>query len=184
MNKIIERMKSIPMPVWIGLGLAILVVLWMSAKTSSKATSKPVTDATVGAQGTQSNAGTDQQLGNLTQIFQSGFRQMLTQDKESTELLSTQIAGMGTSAGSFQPIGGSIQNSMNGTASNSATAHAGGQQVTNAPNLPPTTSLFNVPIVDASGGAGTIQVVANSASAAYENAFQGGNTPTGSATPA
>lgn len=44
------------------------------------------------------------------------------------------------------------------------------------------TSLFNVPIVDSSGGAGTIQVVAHDAASASENAHQGGNTPTGSPT--
>lgn len=43
------------------------------------------------------------------------------------------------------------------------------------------THLFNVPITDASGGAGTIQVVASDAQAAVANASQGGNTPTGSA---
>lgn len=46
------------------------------------------------------------------------------------------------------------------------------------------TSLFNVPIVDSSGGAGTIQVVAHDAASASNNAYQGGNTPTGSPTPA
>lgn len=43
------------------------------------------------------------------------------------------------------------------------------------------TSLFNVPIVDSSGGAGTIQVVAHDAASAENNAHQGGNTPTGAA---
>ena len=41
--------------------------------------------------------------------------------------------------------------------------------------------LFNVPIMDASGGMGTIQVLAHDASAALGNASQGGNTPVGSA---
>lgn len=45
-------------------------------------------------------------------------------------------------------------------------------------------TLFNVPITDANGVAGTIQVVAHDAAGAVENASQGGNTPTGSATPA
>lgn len=44
------------------------------------------------------------------------------------------------------------------------------------------TSLFNVPIMGPNGsGAGTIQVVAHDAAGAYENAHQGGNTPTGPA---
>lgn len=41
--------------------------------------------------------------------------------------------------------------------------------------------LFNVPIIDASGGAGTIQVVASDAASALQNATQGGNKPTGNA---
>jgi hypothetical protein len=45
-------------------------------------------------------------------------------------------------------------------------------------------SLFNVPIVNANGEAGSIQVVASDASAALSNATQGGNTPTGKAIPA
>jgi hypothetical protein len=44
------------------------------------------------------------------------------------------------------------------------------------------TSLFNVPIIDSSGGVGTIQVVAHDAASAIVNATQGGNTPTGGAT--
>lgn len=47
-----------------------------------------------------------------------------------------------------------------------------------------TPSLWNVPIVDANGEAGTIQVVSGSLSGAIQNAHQGGNTPTGSAVPA
>jgi|SRR5215475_1242230 len=45
-------------------------------------------------------------------------------------------------------------------------------------------SLFNVPIVNANGEAGTIQVVAHDAAGALSNATQGGNRPTGVATPA
>src|SRR5215471_9514978 len=43
------------------------------------------------------------------------------------------------------------------------------------------TSLFNVPIVSSSGEAGTIQVVAHDVASAQNNAYQGGNTPTGPA---
>lgn len=46
------------------------------------------------------------------------------------------------------------------------------------------TSLFNVPIVNSSGEAGSIQVVAHDSASAIENAHQGGNTPTGNASPA
>lgn len=45
-------------------------------------------------------------------------------------------------------------------------------------------SLFNVPITNANGEPGTIQVVAHDAAGALANATQGGNTPTGVATPA
>jgi hypothetical protein len=60
------------------------------------------------------------------------------------------------------------------TSAHSAPTNAGG-------NNP---SLFNVPIVNANGEAGSIQVVASDASAALSNATQGGNTPTGKAIPA
>lgn len=46
------------------------------------------------------------------------------------------------------------------------------------------TSLFNVPIVNSAGEPGTIQVVAHDSASAQNNAYQGGNTPTGSAVPA
>lgn len=45
-------------------------------------------------------------------------------------------------------------------------------------------SLWNVPIIDSSGVPGTIQVDAHDAASAVQNAFQGGNTPTGDASPA
>jgi hypothetical protein len=45
-------------------------------------------------------------------------------------------------------------------------------------------SLFNVPIVNSNGEAGTIQVVASDAASALTNATQGGNRPTGNAIPA
>lgn len=179
-------MKSIPMPVWIGLGLAILVILWMSSRQSAKATSGPVTDATVGNPNVQPGAGTDQMLGNLSQMFQTGFKQIIEQDKENAQSIRDAITGLGTT---YQQIGGGVQGSMNGTASGSAVAHSGGQPVAShsqaqADNPPPTTSLFNVPITGPDGGAGFIQVVANNAAAARENAYQGGNTPTGDPTPA
>jgi hypothetical protein len=46
------------------------------------------------------------------------------------------------------------------------------------------TSLFNVPITNANGEPGSIQVVAHDSASAVGNASQGGNTPTGPATPA
>lgn len=46
------------------------------------------------------------------------------------------------------------------------------------------TSLFNVPIQDANGVVGSIQVVAHDAASALNNAHQGNNTPIGEPTPA
>jgi hypothetical protein len=62
-----------------------------------------------------------------------------------------------------------FQNTTGTTTSSGVTNNSSGPQ------------LFNVPIVDASGGAGTIQVVASNASSALQNATQGGNKPTGNA---
>ena len=46
------------------------------------------------------------------------------------------------------------------------------------------TRLFNVPIVGPTGEAGSIQVVAHDVQSAFQNAYQGGNVPTGPAVPA
>ena len=70
---------------------------------------------------------------------------------------------------------------MQGAMIGSSQASSGGSQVATHPAQQQGTSLWNVPIVDAQGGAGWIQVVAHDAAGAVENAHQGGNTPTGGA---
>jgi len=73
----------------------------------------------------------------------------------------------------------------------SKTSIIGGTGITHGANIPAGggggggggggTSLFNVPIVNAAGEPGTIQVVAHDVASAQGNAYQGGNTPTGPA---
>lgn len=183
MKDAFERLKHIPIPIWIGLGLVLIVIFLLNSKPKAQAGAGPVTDATVGSQGTQAGAGTDQQLGNLSQITQGGFAQIERNEKVQTGLLSQLAAGMGGVGTSMTQFGGTIQSSQNNHALGNAANTSGAQPVTSNPTAAGT-SLFNVPIVDASGGAGTIQVVANDAASAFANASQGGNTPTGSATPA
>lgn len=66
-----------------------------------------------------------------------------------------------------------------------------GGGTTNAPMIPGNNqssggspSLWNVPIINSNGEPGSIQVVSGSQAGAETNAHQGGNTPTGSASPA
>lgn len=116
MNNVIEKLKKIPMPVWIGLGIIILFILFMGRKQTT--TAGPVTGATVGAQGAQPNAGTDQQLGNLSQINQTGFSDILRQQRAIGEqqsstlndLISRMNAGAGTT---MTAMGSAIQGSQN-----------------------------------------------------------------------
>lgn len=183
MKDAFERLKHIPVPIWIGLGLVLIVIFLLSGSKKSAPASGPVTDATVGAQGTQAGAGTDQQLGNLSQITQGGFSQIERNSQQQTGFLQSLANGMSGVGTPMQQFGGSIQSTQNEHALGSAANTNGAQPVASHPTTSGT-SLFNVPITDASGGAGTIQVVANNAAAAIENASQGGNTPTGSATPA
>ena len=68
--------------------------------------------------------------------------------------------------------GGSSGGSGSGGSGGAGSAGSGG------------TSLYTVPIVGPDGTAGTIQVVAHDAASAVQNATQGGNSPTGPATPA
>jgi hypothetical protein len=182
MKDVIERLKHIPIPIWIGLGL-VLVIILLTNKPKTVTGAGPVTGATVGTQGSQAGAGTDQQLGNLSSITQSGFSQIAKNEQTQTGLLQGLYSGMNGVGTPMQQFGGAIQSTQLDHAVNNAANTSGAQPVTSHPSAS-STSLFNVPIVDASGGAGTIQVVANNAAAALENAHQGGNTPTGSATPA
>jgi hypothetical protein len=185
MSGIVEKLKHIPIPIWIGLGLVLILIIFMSSKSSSSgSTAGPVTSNTMGSSGSQPGAGTDQELGNLSQITQAGFADISKNEQTNTGLLqamSSSMSGVGTGMTQF---GGAVQSTQNGSAQTTAANYSGGQPVNNHPsNQPSPTSLFNVPIVDASGGTGTIQVVAHDAASAVANAHQGGNTPTGSATP-
>jgi len=200
MKGIIEKLKSIPTPIWIGLGLVLIVIfLFGGRKTTGGG---PVTGATVGAQGAQGNAATDQAVGNLSQMTQTGFNQIMENQKailqneavlqtgqrtgfsqtvsleQQNQNLLTQLKnGMGGYGTTYTQMGSSIQNSQNQSAGNNA--YSGTQPRPVQQYSGPT--LWNVPIVDASGGAGSIQVASTTAAGAYQNAYQGGNTPTGPA---
>jgi len=204
MRGIIEKLKSIPTPIWIGLGLVlILIFLFGGRKTQGGG---PVTSATVGAQGTQGTAAADQAIGNLSQLNQTGFNQIMENQKAVLEnqavlqngqrtgfsqtvsleqqnqgLLETLKNGMGGYGTTYTQVGTSIQNAQNQSAG--STAYAGSQPRPVQQYSGPT--LWNVPITGPGGsGAGTIQVASTTAEGAYQNAYQGGNTPTGPAIPA
>lgn len=183
MKDVIERLKHIPVPIWIGLGLVFIVIVLLNNKPKVQTGAGPVTAGTVGTQGSQAGAGTDQQLGNLSNITQSGFSQIAQNEHTQTGLLQNLVGGMNGIGTPMQQFGGSIQSTQTNHAVNNAANTNGAQPVTSNPTAAGT-HLFNVPIVDVNGGAGTIQVVAHDAASAFANASQGGNTPTGSATPA
>lgn len=94
----LEKLKSIPMPIWIGLGLVVILVIFTSSKSSSSS-SGGVTAGTVGTQGSQAGAGTDQELGNLSQITQSGFSQIMQNEQAiltgQAQIQSGQQTGFG-----------------------------------------------------------------------------------------
>jgi len=174
MNKIIERIKSIPVPIWIG--LAIILILLFVFGSRKQQTAGPVTSATVGTQGAQPGAGTDQQLGNLSQIYQTGFNNIRMHEEENSQLLRQIAARAPAGSSVFTGMGSGIQQTQIDHAQANAMLGSGGQAHTG-------TSLYNVPIVDQYGGKGSIQVVAHDVQSAVENAHQGGNTPTGPAVP-
>jgi hypothetical protein len=80
---------------------------------------------------------------------------------------------------SLNPFG---QSSGGGITNAAMMPAPGGSSNNNASSGSP--SLWNVPIVNSNGESGTIQVVSSSQAGATNNANQGGNTPTGNATPA
>jgi hypothetical protein len=156
----IEKIKSVPMAIWIGLALVLIVIFLMNNHKSSSAppqpqtTPGPVTASTVGTPGAQSNAGTDQQLGNLSQMTQGGFAQILQQEQamqdEIAQLQSgdrtglTQTAsvpasftssfianGMNGAGTGMTQFGGSMQNAQNVSALNSAFVTANPMPVAN-----------------------------------------------------
>lgn len=174
MSGIIERLKHIPIPIWIGLGLVVIFIVFLSSKKSSAAasTGAPVTDATVGTQGSQSGAGTDQQLGNLSQITQAGFADIAKHEQANSDLISqigSNMSGVGTP---LQQFGGAIQATQNGAAQQTAAAYSGGQQInTNGGGVPSSHTLVGHYKVSLPGG-GDVTVNANSLQAARENAAQ------------
>ena len=143
-----EMFKKVPLPIWIGLGLVLLVILLMnrggSSSSQAGATTTapvgPVTTATVGTQGAQAGAGTDQELANLSSIAQSGFEQIAWQEQNNTQLLNSISGGMNGGTG-MQNFGGSMQGTQNGTATINAGSGTPGQNAGSNPvsvGLPPT----------------------------------------------
>ena len=130
-----EKIKSVPVPIWIGLGLILIVIFVLNSKGGSKqqvsAPVGPVTTATVGTQGAQSGAGTDQQLGNLSVMVQGGFSQIAQQNQE----IMRQIAGNMNGAGpGMQQAGGAIQATQNSSALDNAANGTVGQNAGDNPS--------------------------------------------------
>lgn|SRR5215469_5250591 len=133
-----EALKKVPIPIWIGLGLVLILILLMNRGGSSQppqtAAAGPVTTATVGTQGSQAGAGTDQELANLSVITQGGFAQ-IAQQEQGNQLLLTQLAGGMNGVGTpMQQAGGSIQASQNGSAASNAQSGTPGQNAGNNPS--------------------------------------------------
>jgi hypothetical protein len=194
MNNVIERLKKIPIPIWIGLGVVLLFIVFIGNRGGGSQ-AQPVTDATVGAGGVQPSAGTDQQLGNLSQMNQTGFNMILANqkkvaeestavEKQQADILKQILERMSAIGGTTQTqVGGAIQAAQNNSAGQVAAASGvnggGGHEVQ---HHDPPTVLWRVPIEGPNGsGAGFIEVASKDAASAFENARQGGNTPTGPA---
>lgn len=133
-----DKIKSVPIPIWIGLGLVLIVIFLLNNKKGSSqqqvsAPVGPVTTATVGTQGAQAGAGTDQQLGNLSVIVQGGFSQLAQQNRD----LASQIAGNMNGTG-MTSVGGAVQQTQNNNATNNATNGTTGQNAGNNPSSVPT----------------------------------------------
>ena len=152
-----EVLKKIPLPLWIGFGLILVVIVFVSSKSqqpsNAQTTAGPVTSNTVGTPGMQSNAGTDQQLGNLSQITQGGVAQIiqnqqamqneiaLLQSGNRTGLTQTasvpatgptaQQLASGMNGVGMSAFGGSIQDSQNASAQNNAAVTSGAVPVSN-----------------------------------------------------
>lgn len=130
----LERLKKIPVPIWIGLGLVLIVIFLMNgskSKSSDNAPAQtapvgPVTTATVGTQGAQSGAGTDQQLGNLSVMTQSGFAQIAQQQQAILD-------GMNGHGTTMQQFGHSMQRVQNGSARENAIGGTPGQNAGSDP---------------------------------------------------
>lgn len=132
-----EKIKSVPIPIWIGLGLILIVIFVLNNKSGGQAKQTetapvgPVTTATVGTQGAQMGAGTDQELGNLSVMSQSGFAQIAQQNAAIAAKLGVNLNGGGTS---MQQFGNAIQASQNGFAGDNAMNGTTGQNAGNNPS--------------------------------------------------
>lgn len=164
MSGIFEKLRQIPIPIWIGLGLVVILVVFMASKSSSSGgtpanttatQNQPVTNATVGTQGSQPGAGTDQELGNLSQITQAGFGEIAQNERVQTGLLTNLNGGMNGIGTPMTQFGGAIQQSQNGAAQTNATAYANGQPVSQPQstpaNQPPTNNPPPTPASNPSG---------------------------------
>lgn len=147
MSGIGEMFKKVPLPIWIGLGLVLIIILLMNRGGSKQsqavaggnvtAPAGPVTNATVGTQGAQGGAGTDQELGNLSVITQSGFSQIAQQNQQLASQLAANAAnGVGTP---MQNVGAAVQSSQNGSAQSNATGGTPGQNAGSNPSRVSTT---------------------------------------------
>src|SRR5262245_25296808 len=169
MNQLFERIKRIPAPIWIGIGVVVLLVLFLGSKRAPAVTGGgAITGATVGTQGAQPNAGADQAVGNLSQTPSAGFQQLGDLEKQNNTGIAQVQSGLASGVSqsiSFQQqqqsvlqqileairsggntmvqAGGAYQGSMNNAPGN-APASATGQPVHQAPAGQPGTSLFNV----------------------------------------
>jgi hypothetical protein len=143
MSGIGEMFKKVPLPIWIGLGLVLIVILLMNRGGSSSqqqttaatptAAAGPVTNATVGTQGSQAGAGTDQELGNLSVLTQGGFAQIAQQEQGNQALLTQLAGGMPNVGTPMQQFGTSIQSSQNTSATGNATSGTVGQNAGSNP---------------------------------------------------
>lgn len=141
MSGIGEMFKKVPLPIWIGLGLVLIIILLMNRSSGSQsqqtagqptAAAGPVTTATVGTQGSQGGAGTDQELGNLSVITQSGFSQIAQQNQQIASQLAANAAnGVGTP---MQNVGAAVQSSQNSSAQTNATSGTPGQNAGSNPS--------------------------------------------------
>lgn len=168
MKEALEKLKHIPIPIWIGLGLVLIFILLMNRSSSSGTTAGPVTANTVGSQGSQTGAGTDQQLGNLSQMQQTGFNQIMQQNQNSGNAILAALNGIGTN---MQQFGGSIQANQNAAAASNAVVGTVGQNAGVQPSGVSNHTLVGHYQVALPGG-GSVTVNANSAQAAIENAGQ------------
>ena len=178
MKDVLEKLKHIPIPIWIGLGLVLIFILLMNRKSSSSSdgtTVGPVTDSTVGSGGAQPGAGTDQQLGNLSQMNQTGFNEIMHQNQatadQQTGILQAILANMNGVGTTMHQMGGSVQATQNATAQANAATGTAGQNAGAQPSGVSNHTLVGHYKVALPGG-GDVTVNANSAQAAIENAGQ------------